>query len=218
MRQVWIGCGLTELYSVRLRASFSCSASKHPKPEYVLALKRSECWTCCQGVVKRGPSVEYMQKVSSLSMYNNMLGGDDMSDCLTDCLRAPGCSDAVIGLREASVKALATVQDMTCAEESLQEEVEAVHKALGRALRLSAEKGTGKREYKRFSKEEHVGADSMLDYNERSFPFFICMNAMSILIISEAATRALEMGSLKDGEPQYKRSYRSESDSDPDSI
>ena len=154
-----------------------------------------------------------MQKVSSLSICNNMLGGDDSSDNLAECLRAPGCSDAVIGLREASLKALATLQDTSCTEGSLQDEVEAVYKALDRAFRLSAEKGTGKRELRRFSKEAHVGADCMLEY-ESSFPFFKCTNAFSILIISEAAARAIEKGALKDRDSQYKHSYYSDSDSD----
>ena len=161
-----------------------------------------DCSECClfiaQGFVKRGPSSKFMHQFHTLGSFEG-----DGGDRLETCLRGAQCSFAVKVLQEASSKAIATLQEKTCSEDSLQDVVAAVYRAIEEVLYLSTENGVGKRVVKEFCRARPLEDDHLADVYENSLQMMKLPLLLAMQTICEASAEALEKGALTDDDYRY---------------
>ncbi|CAL5219016.1 g773 [Coccomyxa viridis] len=127
------------------RVEVDLDAIMRPKVQRTVPRKMPGTIPNTTGVLKRRPSVELIQQVYALLKFERDGG-------LETCLRGAECNGALKELREACLEGIAILQDNECQDDSIQEVVAKVSKALGEALYMSAKRGVGKRVFNRYTK------------------------------------------------------------------
>ncbi len=141
--------------------------------------------------------MELIQQVYALLKFERDGG-------LETCLRGAECNGALKELREACLEGIAILQDNECQDDSIQEVVAKVSKALGEALYMSAKRGVGKRVFNRYTKGKPPRENFIETQYVRAPVLARVYLVLSMKTICEASKAALEKGALNEGEFLYK--------------